>query len=670
MVIVKRLDTFLLQRFLPVFAMTFFITLFIVLMQFLFRYINDLVGKGLDLSVIAELFMYAAITMVPTALPLAILLASLMTFGNLGEKFELTALKASGISLFRIMRSLIILIAFIAVGAFFFQNDILPMAQTKMWTLMFSIRQKSPEVEIPEKAFYRLSNMSLFVEKKDMESGRLEKIIIYDTSRGMDKVRVILADSGRINFTEDKLSVRIQLYQGEMYEDFQDNVMGTETSRYLPFRRETFSKKTAYLPYDANFNRMDDSTMRQQYIGKNIAELRVAIDSINLRVDSIGYINGLEIKEKPYVSVPYFESKMVNNKPVKAPRKAVAHKPLELDSIFNGPRPESYGTYLNSALTKAQRAKNEYEFKSLTLEEDQKSLRRHEIEMYKKFTLSLACLVFFFIGAPLGAIIKKGGIGMPLVISVMLFIVYYIFDNMGYKMARDGKVNVIAGIWLSTFVMTPLGAFFTYKAVGDTTMFDFDMYGRAWRKLRRRLGHKYHDEKEFRMKEVLMYDVKPIMAIEFIDKALYALDSYIRERDKWWKIKGLINSLPYKKEFRNRLKETTDYLSNTNSHQIIDLLNALPVSLDFRTADEYKKCLHRLRKTCVDELPESERQAYTVDFIEDEPEKPEKKKRVNAKALLKMVKAKIPQIKDKAISILPKKKTDKKEESRDEEKQQ
>lgn len=596
MPLIKRLDTFLLQRFIPVFAMTFFITLFIVLMQFLFRYINDLVGKGLDVAIIGELFMYAAITMVPTALPLAILLASLMTFGNLGEKFELTALKASGISLFRIMRSLIILVAMIAVGAFFFQNDILPMAQTKMWTLMFSIRQKSPEVEIPERSFYRLSNMSLYVEHKDMVTGRLDKIIIYDTSRGMDKVRVILADSGRINFTEDKLNVRIQLYEGEMYEDFHDNVMGSETSKFLPFRRETFSKKTAYLPYDANFNRMSDSTMRQQYIGKNIAELRIAIDSINERVDSIGYIYGLDIKEKPYLSVPYFETTLVNNNQVKTPRKAVKHKPLNLDSLFQGPKPESYSNYLNSAITKAQRAKNEFEFKGLSLEEEQKSLRRHEIEMYKKFTLSLACLVFFFIGAPLGAIIKKGGLGMPLIISVLLFIVYYIFDNAGYKMARDGKVNVIAGIWLSTFVMTPLGAFFTYKAVGDTTMFDFDMYRRAWRRVRRFLGHKYPDDKRFRMKEVILVDIEPQLANQHIQNAIGALRRYAKLRGKWWNIPGIFKAWQAKRNFKKVLRDTTEYIANTDSHEVISLLNALPYSLNYRAIKKYKTDLLKIYK--------------------------------------------------------------------------
>ena len=229
----------MLQRFLPLLAMTFFICLFIVLMQFLWRYIDDLVGKGLAVSVIGELFFYAALTMVPTALPLAVLLASLMTFGNLGERFELTAMKAAGISLFKIMRPLIVLMVFVAIGAFFFQNNVLPVAQTKMWTLLFSMRQKSPEVEIPVRSFYdQIPGMNLYVERKNPDTGMLYDLIIYDLSRGLDNSRVILADSGSLNFTEDKTRLFLHLYRGEMFENLRENAMGSSTSNYLPFRRQ------------------------------------------------------------------------------------------------------------------------------------------------------------------------------------------------------------------------------------------------------------------------------------------------------------------------------------------------------------------------------------------------------------------------------------------------
>ena len=597
MFLVKRMHSFVLQRFLPLFAMTFFITLFIVMMQFLFRYIDDLVGKGLDLGVIAELFGYAALTMVPTALPLAILLASLMTFGNLGERFELTAMKASGISLFKIMRPLIIFIAFVAVGAFFFQNDVLPVAQTKMWTLMFSIRQKSPEVEIPEKSFYnQLPGMNLYVEHKDRESGRLDKLIIYDTSRGMDKVRVILADSGRISFTEDKSRICIRLFQGEMYEDFRDNVMGSGgNGRYMPFRRETFDSKTAYIAYDANFNRMDDSTMRKQYIGKNITELRLAIDSIEWRLDSVGQNIGTEFKERPYLGLPYYATVLENGEPVKVPRTEVAHTPLNIDSVFHAPTPEAYKNYLSGAVMRAQRTQNELAFRSSSLDEEQKNLRRHEIEMHKKFTLSLACLIFFFIGAPLGAIIKKGGIGMPLVISVILFIIYYIIDNFGYKMARDGKMDVVAGIWLSTFVMLPLGAFFTWKAVGDTTMLDIDAYRRGFRNLRMRLGHKYSNYKPFAMKEVVMEEVSPSSVVDLLYAVEKDLSTYSRLRGGFFNLPGILRARKAKKNLKNSLGNLTSYLSNTRSHEVIDILNSLPHLIEPRTTKHLRRCLENLR---------------------------------------------------------------------------
>lgn len=595
MVIVKRLYTFMLQRFLPLFAMTFFITLFIVMMQFLWRYIDDLVGKGLSIDIIGELFFYAALTMVPTALPLAVLMASLMTFGNLGEKFELTAMKAAGISLFRIMRPLIILMIFVAGGAFFFQNDVLPMAQTKMWTLMWSIRQKTPEVEIPERSFYGdLPGMNLYVEHKDRKTGRLDDLIIYDTSRGMDKVRVILADSGRISFTEDKSNICIDLFNGEMYEDFRDNIMGRGTSRYMPFRRETFDRKTAYMAFDANFNRMDDSTMRAQYIGKNISELNVAIDSISARVDSIGNAVGLDIKERPYFGVPYNEVRYVEHEAIKTPRKPVQAKTLNIDSLLHGPRPESYSAYLAGGLAKAQRYKNEFEFRSQAIAKEMKDLRRHEIELHKKFTLSFACIIFFFIGAPLGAIIKKGGLGMPLVISVLLFVVYFIFDNMGYKMARDGKIDVTLGIWLSTMVMFPLGVFFTYKAVGDTTMFDFDMYRRAWRNLRRRLGHHYVDERRYTMKELVIDDIVAETAVEHIRQARTAVDAYAVARGRWLLCPGLFTSIKAHRQMRSVLASMSDYLSNTRSHEVIELLNAIPHFTGLRSIPKIRTILDNL----------------------------------------------------------------------------
>ena len=419
---IKRLDTFLLQRFLPLLLMTFFIVLFIVLMQFLFRMIDDLVGKGLSFDILGELFFYAALTMVPTALPLAVLLASLMVFGNLGEKLELTALKAAGINLFRIMRPLIVLMAFIAIGAFFFQNYVLPVAQSKMWTLMFSVRQKTPEVEIPEGQFYSdIPGMNMYVEHKNPETGMLYDMIIYDLSRGAENVRVILADSGRFAFTDDKTHLFLHLHSGEMFENLNDNSMGIGTGGYMPFRRETFSEKQVYFTFDANFNRMDESGIRSQYVGQNVSQLRKSIDSIHQRVDSIGNVYATDLLTAPSVGlnthtvrtdstgVRKVEAVKFDERTLQGAEALSAE--INLDTLFASPSPSYTKTYINQAIADARQSRREFEYRTLMLEEQGRLMRRHAIEMQRKFTLSVAVLLFFFIGAPLGAIIKKGGLG-------------------------------------------------------------------------------------------------------------------------------------------------------------------------------------------------------------------------------------------------------------------
>lgn len=586
---IKRLDTFMLQRFLPLLLMTFFIVLFIVLMQFLFMRIDDLVGKGLSFSVLGELFFYAAVTMVPTALPLAVLLASLMVFGNLGEKLELTAMKAAGISLFRIMRPLIVFMCFISVGAFFFQNYILPVAQSRMWTLMFSVRQKSPEVEIPEKSFYdEIPGMNLYVDHKNPETGMLYGMIIYDLSRGYGNSRVILADSGKFSFTEDKTKLFLHLHSGEMFENLNDNSMGVGTSGYMPFRRESFTDKQAYFNFDANFNRMDESGIRSQYVGQNISQLRHSIDSIGRRVDSIGSIYAGELTSQRYVGIesrkPHVDSAgntfYTREAPSPKLEKAVAATdPVNLDSVFIKPDRSYEKSYISQALADARRSLQDYEYRALMLTEQAKSMRRHDIEMQRKFTLSFAVLVFFFIGAPLGAIIKKGGIGTPLVISVFLFIIYFIFDNSGYKMARDGKMLVWEGIWLSTVVLTPLGVFFTIKAVDDSAVFNADAYRLFFSRLIGRLP-----QRSLALKEVIMQPVDPSVALDMLaglQSRAEAVRADIMARPRILRRFG-VKSL---RDLREPLNATVDYLSNSTDPVVINLLNKYPFIPSSRNID-------------------------------------------------------------------------------------
>ncbi len=586
MVLIKRLYTFVLKSFLPLFAMTFFIVLFIVLMQFLWKYIDDMVGKGLPIDVIGELFFYAAVSMVPMALPLAILLASLMTFGNLGEKFELTAMKAAGISLVQVMSPLIVLISGISVGAFFFQNDVLPHAQVKMWTLLYSMKQKSPEVEIPEGVFYdQIPGYNLFVEKKNPETGVLKGVMIYDVSGGGDNTSIVLADSARIAFTKDNRYLYLHLFQGEQFENLRDQ---SSLDQNVPFRREKFADKEVLIPFDANFNRLDDQTMRKQYVGKNITELRQTIDSINVRVDSIGDQYSKSLLTSPMVGVNrQWSAKthaVVPFKQVKMP----AQMP-DLDSMLLKLPEAELRQVFSMAHHQVESVKGNYEFKSEAMKDDKKSLRRHEIELLKKFTLSVACLIMFFIGAPLGAIIRKGGLGTPLVVSVLLFLVYYIIDNTGYKMARDGRWPIWLGMWISTFILAPLGIYVTYKAMNDSAVFDKD----AWLiKLRRLLGRK--PQRNVPFKEVIINDISTEEAISRLRSVLTAARQLLARSPrrmsyrKYWTQGYDMEALTALAEM---LEDTVTYLTDSRDIMLVGKLMDYPV---LRREWVYSPSSHRM----------------------------------------------------------------------------
>lgn len=471
----------MLQSFLPQFCMTFFIVLFILLMQFLFRYINDLVGRGLEIHVLAELFFYAALSFIPMALPLAILLASLMTFGNLGEHIELTALKSAGISLVRVMKSLIIFIVTISIGAFFFQNDVLPQTQVKMYTLLFSARQTSLSLEITKGTINsQIPGYNVYVKDKNKQSGMLYDVIIYGVDQPASYPRIVTADSGSLSTTKDEKHILLKLYHGNWYEDLKQ---GNGSFGKEMYRRESFHDKEIMIPYDATFKRMDDNNMKSQYIGKNMNELLHSIDSVQQKVDSIGTSIANELKTSPMCGVQAYRLSYEDSVPkLMAIEDVKMERPIDFDSIYDAMSTQERQTVVNNAINTASSTVQNAEFRSFSINEDNAQLRRHEIELQKKFTLSLACLIFFFIGAPLGAIIRKGGLGLPIVISIILFVIYYIIDNTGYKMARDGYWPVWEGMWLSSAVLFPLGVFLTYKAVNDSAVFDMDSYLIVFRK--------------------------------------------------------------------------------------------------------------------------------------------------------------------------------------------
>lgn len=598
---IKRLYLFMLQSFVPVLVMTFFICLFIVLMQFLWRYIDDLVGKGLGFDVILELFFYAALTMVPMALPLAILLASLMTFGNLGERFELTAMKAGGVSLLKTMRPLTILMVFIAIGAFFFQNNVLPVAQTKMWTLLYSMRQKSPEVEIPEGVFYdQIPGVNLFVEHKDRETGMLYDMTIYDVSRGFDNARIILADSGNLRVTDAKTHMILTLFSGEQFENLRENTPGGRAANQ-PYRRESFSRKEILIAFDNNFNRMDEGNMRNQYIGKNISELVATVDSVSHRIDSIGNLYAKTLIGTSYINIPRTRRVYEDSIWVEQEQKPIQlDEPIPLDTLFKGKSNSISKAYINQAINKIQRVKQEYEFRSYSMRDDRKTIRMHQIEMHKKFTLSFACIIFFFIGAPLGAIIRKGGLGTPLVISVFLFIVYYIIDNSGYKMARDDKMIVWEGIWLSSMVLFPLGLFFTYKAVNDSSVFNFDAYKIFFARITGRR------KRELELKEIVMDDVNvPAVYSEIkkFDEELAELSTKFKRFKFARRLFGSFVLRDERHRLRQQMNSIIEKLANTRSGQVIMAINMYPFEISATNIDNVRNVNAQLFYLLNKEMP-------------------------------------------------------------------
>ncbi len=471
---IKRLYLYILQEFLPMFFMTFAICLFILLMQFLWKYVEDLVGKGLDTIVLAELFFYAILSIIPMALPLAILLASLMTFGNLGERFELTAIKAAGISLFRAMQPLIIVIIFVSIGAFFFQNEAMPKINVKISTLLRSIKMKSPELDIPEGSFYNeIDNYNLFVREKNKDTGTLYDVIIYDVSEGFDKMKIIVCDSAVLRMASTKDYLLFTLYYGQQFVNFDTPGSNTAANRrnnkFVPYSRENFRVKDIIIPFDANFNRMDETNLQGSQIAKNITELKTSIDSLSVIVDS------LNVRDRSYILNTGFRKLATITDTTENGTNLPLAK-FDMDSIFNSLTTNEKMNAFSKAVSSSEMSRNDMFYRSMSKAATKSEIRHHKVEWHRKFTLSFACLIFFFIGAPLGAIIRKGGLGMPVVISVILFIFYYIIDNVGRKMARDGVWDVWQGIWLSSVVLFPLGVFLTYKAMNDSALFNMDAY--------------------------------------------------------------------------------------------------------------------------------------------------------------------------------------------------
>jgi lipopolysaccharide export system permease protein len=490
---IKKLDIFIIKSFILLFVGTFLICLFIFIMQFLWRFVDELVGKGLGMDVLGKFFFYSSLTLIPASLPLAVLLASLITFGNFGERFELLAMKASGISLLRVMAPLIVTVAFVCGISFYFQNVISPEAQKQLGTLIISMKQKSPELDIPEGMFYsEIDGYNLKVKKKNKQNGMLYDVLIYDYSGGFDNTRIIYSDSGRMDMTADRGHLILNLYKGELFENLRSQSMYTAN---VPYRRESFSRKSFIIDFNSGFNMADASIMGNQASAKDMKTLEHSIDSMKTMGDSIGKAYYKQASEG------YYRVLTPRDRNEKITLKRANINNYDVDKNLNNLPINDRRNAIQRALNSAQNVGVDWTFKSSTVEDLDYAIRKHEIEWYRKLTISISCLLFFFIGAPLGGIIRKGGLGMPVVISVIIFIIYYIIDNSGYKMARDGKWILWVGMWLSTAVLAPLGAFLTYKSNNDSVVMNMDTY-MAW--IRKVAG--IRSVRHLFLKEVIIHD--------------------------------------------------------------------------------------------------------------------------------------------------------------------
>ena len=567
---IKKLDLFIAKQFGLLFAGTFFICQFVLMMQFLWRYVDVLIGKGLSMEVMAQFFWYMGLALVPQAFPLAILLASLITFGNLGESSELTAIKSAGISTMRTFRSLIVISVVVCFCSFYFQNYVGPSANMKMAQLMISMSQKNPELEIPEGIFYDgIPNSNLYVQKKDMDTGKLYGIMIYRMTGSYEDQAIILADSGMLQATADKKHLLLTLWSGEWFENMQSQELGASAS--IPYRRETFADKRIVLDYDGDFNMTDAAALSNNAKSKSLSQLTSGIDSLNMTYDSVGR-SIYDDAQRMYYRIP-----KVNKRDSLAAVKLAQGKTYHFDSIYNKLSKDQKLSAVNMALSSVQSEVTELNFRSMITSDGDRLLREHHIEIINKFMLALSCIIFFFIGAPLGAIIRKGGLGIPVIVSVLVFIVYHLLDNTGYRMARGDMWTVEFGKGLAPAVLIPLAGFVTYKANRDSMVFNIDqwkaviMKALGWRTKRHVCG-----------KEVIIEDPNYLEDRQLLLNMNDDIRRYVEEH----RLKSLPNVVQtffkYQPDHEverisDELEKVIDDLTNTRDRVILSELNNYPV---------------------------------------------------------------------------------------------
>ena len=561
----KRLDIFILKSFLLLFVAAFAICLFVLLMNVLWRYAEDIVGKGLSFGVIAKFFWQFGLTLVPQALPLAVLMASLITFGNFGERLELLAMKTAGIPLLRVMRPVMIFSFIMAGVSFYFQNITVPRASKKLLATIYSINEKSPELEIPEGVFYnQLSGFNMYVRHKDFSKGTLYDVIIYDHRNGYENLTVIVADSGYLETTADKQHLYLHLFSGEQFGQEED-----VDSRGKPYSREGFREKHILLEFDSGLKQAPEGLIGSQAMTKNMNDIKHTIDSLSLNQDSIGLGNRDEYR---VTALSTYRMQASDS----AAYDKLPFLYINADSVY-AVSSRSRQVDIKSAMrTKAQTQVADLSIKSSNMFYGDRSIRKHWIEWMRKIINSLSVLIFFFIGAPLGAIIRKGGLGVPVLISVFTYILFYITNVSGEKMFREGEWSIV-GCWFSVMVLAPFSIFFTVKANGDSTLFQFDVileFIRYW------FGTKV--SRNITRKDVVIDDpdrAKCIRTLEEIESRASALEQ-----------SAVLNTVPgYGKLFFGSV-DTSDLkeldgdiealvaeLGNSRDRVELDMLNQIPL---------------------------------------------------------------------------------------------
>lgn len=549
---------------------TFVVSLFVLMMQFLWQYVDELIGKGLTLDVLGEFFWYMSLMMVPEALPLAVLLSSLITFGNLGESSELTAIKAAGISLIKSFRGVIAFTLFIALISFYFQNSIGPDAKKHFDQLLISMKQKSPELEIPEGIFYNgIPDTNLYVEKRDLKTGHLYNIMIYRMTDSYEDQAIILADSGMLQSTAEKKHLILNLWNGEWFENMRSQELSSSAS--VPYRRESFVHKKLIIDFNEDFNLTSMAGIADDARTKSIAKIHHDKDSLIHVYDSVGNVYYRDAQQSIYPILKLKKKDM--NKAIML----ASTRNYNLDSIYTKLRPEERSQIIERTLMNTQQTISDLDFKSMITSDGDKLIRMHDIAEINKYLLALTCLIFFFIGAPLGAIIRKGGLGVPIIISVLVFIIYYILNNTGYRMTRQGDWAIWFGRGLSPAILIPTAIFITYKANNDSAVFNIDLYRNFFIRI---LGLRM--KRNISSKEVIISAPRYIDDADMLRKMNNEIEAYV-ERSNLKSPPNFIKTFfKYQpnhdiEQLSKKLETVIEDLSNTRNRIILSELNQYPI---------------------------------------------------------------------------------------------